>query len=95
MLSGRRIQRPRPLRHHFWSGVLAKKRPWISWRESARALVLSSCQSSFPPRLTFGSGVRLNTSPNLGLNVLLVLIPIAWVSHFKEWAHGLTFARMP
>ncbi|KAI0248523.1 hypothetical protein BJV78DRAFT_1276542 [Lactifluus subvellereus] len=25
------------------------------------------------------------------LNALLILIPIAWVSHFKEWTHGLTF----
>ncbi|KAH9987960.1 hypothetical protein BJV77DRAFT_1061506 [Russula vinacea] len=26
------------------------------------------------------------------LNALLVFIPLAWVSHFQEWAHGLTFA---
>ncbi|KAI0262088.1 hypothetical protein BC834DRAFT_829364 [Gloeopeniophorella convolvens] len=26
------------------------------------------------------------------LNVLIFALPIAWASHFKEWAHGLTFA---
>ncbi|KAI0300648.1 hypothetical protein B0F90DRAFT_394585 [Multifurca ochricompacta] len=26
------------------------------------------------------------------LNALLIFIPLAWVSHFKEWTHGLTFA---
>lgn len=29
-----------------------------------------------------------------GINVLILIIPIAWVSHLKEWAHALTFTRM-
>lgn len=31
---------------------------------------------------------------NAGINILIVFIPFAWVSHFYEWTHGLTFARM-
>ena len=36
----------------------------------------------------------LLTLRNAGLNVLVIFIPLAWVSHFHEWTHGLTFARM-
>jgi len=53
----------------FKHRLLGRDRPWISWRKSARAIVLSSW-----------------------LNVLVLFIPIAWASHLKEWAHGLTFA---
>ena len=35
------------------------------------------------------------TFRNAGLNSLVIFIPLAWVSHFHEWTHGLTFARMP
>src|SRR5258708_16407044 len=33
-------------------------------------------------------------SRNVGLNVLLIFIPLAWVSHFHEWSHRLTFGCM-
>jgi len=33
-------------------------------------------------------------SRNVGLNVLLIFIPLAWVSHFHEWSYRLTFGCM-
>jgi hypothetical protein len=55
--------------------------------------------SSLPVSLRLTSGTdtcanNLLTFRNTGLNVLVVFIPLAWVSHFHEWAHGVTFARM-
>ncbi len=40
-------QGSRPFHHRVWSGLSGKERRWISWKQSARAIVFSSCQSSF------------------------------------------------
>ncbi|KAH9972678.1 hypothetical protein BJV74DRAFT_879751 [Russula compacta] len=48
---------------------MGKDRRWVSWRQSALAIICCSW-----------------------LNALVVFIPLAWVSHFKEWTHGLSFA---
>jgi hypothetical protein len=32
-------------RQRVWHRLLGKDRPWVSWRDSARAIVLSSCKS--------------------------------------------------
>jgi len=51
-------------------------------RLSFSALVLPSISSSFVPGIDF-------QSPDL--NVLLVFIPVAWVSHFHHWGEKTTF----
>jgi hypothetical protein len=86
----------RPFHHRVWSNLSGKDRPWIGWKKSARAIVFSSCQSSLD---VWHDGYMrdantLLTSRNTGLNVLVLFIPLAWLSHFHEWAHGRTFARM-
>jgi hypothetical protein len=56
---------------------------------------LSSLPVSHP--LTSSADICANPlliSPNVGLNALLVFIPLAWVSHFLEWKHKLTFGCM-
>jgi hypothetical protein len=53
----------------------------------------SSLHVSLPSRFTSCLNTLL-TSRNVGLNALFIFIPLAWVSHFEEWTHGLTFARM-
>jgi hypothetical protein len=40
-------QGSRPFHHRVWSGLSGKERRWVSWKQSARAIVFSSCQSSF------------------------------------------------
>ena len=37
---------------------------------------------------------RILTSRHAGLNVFLVCVPIAWVSHFLKWESASTFTRM-
>jgi hypothetical protein len=85
----------------FKRRLLGKDRPWISWRKSAQAIVSSSCKVHLNYAFSFRVAARVHLRilthclfHNAGLNVLVLLIPIAWVSHLKEWAHGLTFARM-
>ena len=82
-------QSSRPFHHRVWSGLSGKERRWIGWKQSARAIAFSSCKSC-----TDICADALLTSRNAGLNALLVFIPLAWLSHFHEWTHGLTFARM-
>ena len=36
----------RPFHHRVWSNLSGKDRPWIGWRESAIAIVFSSCRYS-------------------------------------------------
>jgi hypothetical protein len=55
--------------------------------------------SSLPVSLRLTPGTDICANPPLtfriaGLNALVLFIPLAWASHFHEWAHGLTFARM-
>ncbi len=33
-------------------------------------------------------------SRHAGLNIFVVCIPLAWVSHFMKWGSGSTFTRM-
>jgi hypothetical protein len=84
-------QGSRPFHHCLWG----KDRRWISWKQSAHAIVFSPCQSL---RLTSGTDICANTLLTFrkaGLNALVVFIPLARVSHFREWSHGTTFAHMP
>ncbi len=56
------------------------------------------------PRPYFSFPVNLQISPvfvttrltliDAGLNTWLIFIPIAWLSHFKGWGHGMTFSCM-
>jgi hypothetical protein len=48
-------------------------------------------------RLTSATDICANTLLTFrkaGVNVLVVFIPLAWVSHFRGWSHETTFARM-
>ncbi len=73
----------------FWGRLSGRGRRRIGWGESFRSIALSSCEyfsqfSSFSltTRATYG----------IGLNVLFVIIPIAWASYWAEWGQTLTFA---
>jgi hypothetical protein len=77
------------------SGVLCRERKDGGSAGSGVHLPLSS----LPVSLRWTSGpdicaISLLTFRNAGLNLLVFFIPLAWASHFHEWAHGLTFARM-
>jgi len=57
-------------RYRVWHRILGKDdRPWVSWRDSARAIFFVSW-----------------------LNIFLLCIPIAWVSHYDGWSPGPTFS---
>ena len=77
------------------SGVVCRERTDSGSAGRRVHMPLSSLPVSL--RLTSGANIcaiTLLTFPGAGLNVLVIFIPLAWVSHFHEWTHGLTFARM-
>ena len=69
-----------------WDRFNGYGRKRVGAMQSVRAVILSSCisfpSSSVVPRTYF-------LSPDL--NVLLVFLPVAWVSHFEHWGEKTTF----
>ena len=74
----------------FWNRLQGKGRRSIGWGESAKNILSSSCESR-SPAFGVGRGVLKVGLRLLGLNVLLLIIPIAWVSHWMHWGPKTTF----
>ncbi len=70
----------------FWGRLSGKGRRRIGWGESFQSIAVSSCEyfSQF-------SSFSLTTC-GIGLNVLFVIVPIAWASYWAHWGQTLTFA---
>lgn len=78
------------------SGVVSRERT-DGGSAGRRAHVLLSSLPVSLLRLKFGTNVCANTRlifPIAGLNLLVVFIPLAWVSYFNEWEHVITFSCM-
>ena len=78
----------------FWDRLKGKDRRWIGWGESAKNIVLSSCEY----RLFFAPRRWLDIAHGVGLNVLFIVIPFAWVSFWVKdregeriWGGDITF----
>ena len=85
-------QTPRNSRARLWRRFSGQDRRKVGWKESVKAIITVSCKS-----LTVTSGNHHLTELGVlyaGINFYLIFIPIAWVSKFKHWGHGSTFACM-
>jgi len=76
----------------FWDQFTRKGKSKVGVLQSLNALLWSSCTRHnlfcYP-----WTEYLTAPSPPIGLNIFLVVIPIAWVSHFRGWNDILTFVR--
>ena len=83
----------------FWDRLRGKGRTRVGVFRSIKNILLSSCK---PPTRFLNSYISIISRP--GLNILLVIIPVAWASHFvsvndhehagRGWGHGTTFTLL-
>ena len=77
-------------RARLWRRFSGKTRRKVGWGESVKAIITVSCK----PLTVTPSNYYLTELDALyaGVTSWLIFIPIAWVSKYKHWGHGDTFA---
>ena len=73
-----------------WERFNGHGRKRIGFLRSVRAVICSSC-TLIPIDVAFLDIYYFGRSD---LNVMVVFIPLAWVSHVRQWGHKTTFGRM-